>query len=339
MGKRIVNDIFAAAGILLLILDSRTALLGAQSAVELCISSVIPSLFPFLVLSGMLTAAINRANLRILRPLGHLLGIPAGTEGIFITGILGGYPTGAQAVHQAWSKGQLSREEATRMLAFCSNAGPAFLFGILGTKFTYSWIPWLLWGIHILSAIAVAVILPAKRNGVRKLSTASPVTVTQALKTAVVTMGYICGWIILMRVILAFLDRWVLWLFPTEVRICFYGFIELTNGCCDADAVSTQGLRFILCSAMLAFGGICVAMQTASVTGKLGIKQYLKGKTLQTIISFLLSATIQLFVFESSESAQISPILILSLLLLILLYCAILRKNEKKSSIPALIVV
>lgn len=337
MSKRTTGGIFATIGILLLILDSRTALSGAQSAIELCISSVIPSLFPFLVLSGMLTSAINGANMWILRPLSRLMGIPRGTEGIFITGILGGYPTGAQAVYQAWNKGQLSKEEATRMLAFCSNAGPAFLFGILGTKFTHAWILWLLWGIHILSAIAVAVILPGKSLSKRNLTPASPATVPQSLKTAVVTMGYICGWIILMRVILGFLDRWALWLLPTEVRIGFYGFIELTNGCCDADAVSTQGLRFILCSAMLAFGGICVAMQTASVTGALGIKQYLNGKTLQTIISFLLSAIIQLFVFESSERAQISPILILSLLLLILLYCAILRKNEKKSSIPALI--
>lgn len=337
MGKRIINGFFAAVGILLLILDSRTALLGAQSAVELCISSVIPSLFPFLVLSGMLTAAINRANLRILRPLSRLTGIPAGTEGIFITGILGGYPTGAQAVHQAWSEGQLSREEATRMLAFCSNAGPAFLFGILGTKFTYDWIPWLLWGIHILSAIAVAVILPGKRYTTRKLPMTSPATLMQSLKTAVSTMGYICGWIVLVRVILAILDRWVLWLFPMEVRVGFYGFLELTNGCCTADAVSAQGLRFVLCSAMLAFGGICVAMQTASVTGKLGIKQYLNGKTLQTIISFLLSATIQLFVFESSERAQTSPFLLLLLLLVILLYYITLRKKQKKSSIPALI--
>ena len=339
MGKRIFNVFFASVSILLLILDSQTALLGAQSAVALCISSVIPSIFPFLVLSGMLTAAINGIDLRIFRPLSRLTGIPVGTEGIFLTGILGGYPAGAQAVHQAWIKGQLSKEEANRMLAFCNNAGPAFLFGILGTKFTYGWIPWVLWGVHILSAITVAVLLPKNRNINQTLPPVSLVSLTQALKTAVATMGCICGWIVLMRVILAFLERWVLWLFPVEVRVGIYGFIELANGCCSVASVSSQGLRFILCSVMLAFGGICVVMQTASVTGKLGIMHYLRGKALQTIISLILSSTIQMFIFQASERTEISPFFLIPCLLFALLYCIILRKKENKnnSSIPALI--
>lgn len=337
MGKRMTNGIFATVGILLLIMDSRTALMGAQSAVTLCVSSVIPSLFPFLVLSGMLTSVINGANLRILRPLSRLISIPAGTEGIFLTGILGGYPTGAQAVYQAWQKGQLSKDEATRMLSFCSNAGPAFIFGILGTKFTYNWIPWLLWGIHILSAIAVAVMLPRSQYITRELPLSSPASITESLKTAVTTMGYICGWIVLMRVVLTFLDRWVLWLLPMEARVGIYGMLELTNGCCSADTVSLQGLRFVLCSTMLAFGGICVVMQTSSVTGELGIRQYLRGKVIQAVISFLLSATIQMFMFNNSEQVQISPYLLPIFLLVILIYRVILQKNEKKSSNSAFI--
>ena len=149
MGRRILRGSLAGIGILLLILDSRTALTGAKEAIDLCISSVIPSIFPFLVLSGILTPAICGLNVPILRPLSRILGIPAGSEGIFLTGILGGYPTGAQAVHQAWQRGQLNKEDAQRMLAFCSNSGPSFLFGILGAKFPVFWMLWALWGIHI----------------------------------------------------------------------------------------------------------------------------------------------------------------------------------------------
>ena len=339
MNKRVVNGIFASVGILLLILDSQTALFGAQSAVALCISSVIPSIFPFLVLSGMLTSAINGSDLRILRPLSRLTGLPVGTEGIFLTGILGGYPIGAQGVHQAWSKGQLTKEEASRMMAFCSNAGPAFLFGILGTKFNQGWVPWLLWGIHILSAIAVAMILPRNPYKSRKLPSSSPLSITQSLKTAVVTMGYICGWIVLMRVILAFMDRWILWIFPTEVRVGIYGFLELANGCCSVASISSPGLRFILSGVMLAFGGICVAMQTASVAGELGIKNYLMGKILQTVISFVLCTFIQFFVFNSSERAEIPQYLLLPSFLGMILYGVIQWKKQKKSSISSLVSV
>lgn len=336
MRKQILRGGFAAVGILLLILDSRTALSGAQSALELCLCSVIPSIFPFLVLSGVLTAAISGANLRFLRPMGRLLGIPGGSEGIFLTGILGGYPTGAQAVYQAWRQGQLSKEEARRMLAFCSNAGPSFLFGIIGTKFSQGWMLWLLWGVHILSAMAVAAILPGRSNRQRSISS-SPITLTQSLKSAVITMGYICGWVVLFRVILAFLDRWILWLIPIDARVGIYGVLELANGCCSLDLVASPALRFILCSAMLAFGGICVAMQTASVVGELGMGRYLWGKILQTIISLLLSAFLQWLLLPSADRIAISPALFFVSVILILLFVVIARKNKNRGSIPAII--
>ena len=297
MGKRIVPGVFGGLGILLLILDSKIALTGARDGIELCLASVIPSIFPFLVLSGMLTPAFCGTKLPFLRPLSAILGIPTGAEGIFLTGIVGGYPTGAQCVHQAWKSGALNKEDAQRMLAFCSNAGPSFLFGILSTKFSEGWILWLLWGIHILSAVAVAMIFPGKSHNSHGLSPAAPVSLTQSLKKAVATMGCICGWVVLIRILIAFLDRWFLWLLPVNIQIAVYGFLELANGCCSADLIFPVGLRFILCSGMLAFGGICVVMQTASVTGKLGFGKYLQGKTLQAVVSILLSTVIQLFLF------------------------------------------
>lgn len=335
MGKRFFRGGLAALGILFLILDSKTALKGAQEATQMCLSSVIPSIFPFLVLSGILTPAICGMNVPFLRPLSKIMGIPAGSEGLFFTGILGGYPTGAQAVHQAWQQAQLSKEDAHRMLAFCSNAGPSFLFGILGAKFPDFWMLWALWGIHILSAITVATILPKRRNASRNIFPTSSVTVPQALKNAVMTMGCICGWVVLFRVMLAFLDKWFLWLLPVDVQVGIYGFLELANGCCCMDLVIPAGMRFILSSAMLAFGGVCVAMQTASVTGQLGLGQYLSGKLLQTCISVILSTVVQKFAFSASEKVALSPVFIAIGFLIIFLFAYIPRKCKKGGSIPS----
>ena len=339
MSKRIFHGGLAALGIFLLILDSRTALKGAQEAIELCLSSVIPSIFPFLVLSGILMPAMCGINVPFFRPLSRILGIPTGTEGIFLTGILGGYPTGAQAVHQAWKQGQLSKDDAQRMLGFCSNAGPSFLFGILGTKFSDHWMLWALWIIHILSAMLVAIVLPRNSCANRCITPAFHVTLTQSLKKAVVTMGYICGWVMLFRVMLAFLDRWFLWLLPVDVRVSVYGFLELANGCCSGDLISSAGMRFILISGMLAFGGICVAMQTASVTDQLGMGHYIPGKLLQTCISIFLSMIVQLLVFPASEKVVVSPAFLLMFLILILLFAFIPRKTKKRGSIPSPVAV
>ena len=55
LGRRI-SIVLPCAAMLALILDSKTALLGAQSGLDLCVRTVIPSLFPFFVISILLTA-------------------------------------------------------------------------------------------------------------------------------------------------------------------------------------------------------------------------------------------------------------------------------------------
>lgn len=336
MKKRMIHAIFAGFGVLLLILDSRSALSGAQAGIELCLCSVIPSLFPFIVLTGMLASVVSGGNFRFLHPLGKLLGIPRGSEGLFLTGILGGYPTGALAVHQAWKCGQLRKNDAQRMLAFCSNAGPAFLFGILGSKFPQIWMLWLLWGIHILSAILVGMLLPGKSSEQHRVTSAPSLTVTQAVKNAVSTMGYICGWIVLIRVVLAFCDKWFLWLLPHAARVGFYGFLELANGCLTIDTLASMGARFIISSGMLAFGGICVLMQTASVTGSLGLGLYLPGKLLQTLFSILLSWLVQWLLFPATEKVDLSLSMFLILGFTVTILVAATGKRKIRGSIPQL---
>lgn len=333
MKKTLFRGIFAAAGMLMLILDSRTALQGAQEGIDLCLRAVIPSLFPFLVLGSILASSVGKGG-GFLRPLGRLLSIPEGTEGIFLTGILGGYPTGAQAVAQAWQRGQLSKEDANRMLTFCSNAGPAFLFGILGTKFSNLTTVWALWGIHILSAIAVARLQPHIKCNQKVIIEGRSVTLTQALRRAVGTMGYICGWVVLFRIFLSFCSKWILWAFPASVQIGFSGLVELTNGCCNLDAITSESIRFVLCSALLAFGGICVTMQTASVIGALSLGAYLRGKMLQTAISIALALIVQSLLLSENEDTIVSLCGGLLLCLLGLVFCLLWRKRRKRSSIP-----
>lgn len=289
MKKRCVAAIFPFLGMLMLILDARTALAGAKAAVELCLTTVIPSLFPFFVLSNLLTGALSGSDIPGLRSMGRWLGIPGGCEGIFLTGLLGGYPTGAQAVYRAWKDERLSTAEARRLLSFCSNAGPAFLFGILGQKFPHLWIVWLLWGIHILSATMVAVLCRHSSTEFRPAQMENGMDLTGAVKQAVTVCGWVCGWIVLFRVAMAFCQSWFLWLLPKAGQVAFYGLLELTGGCCALDNVENIGLRFVMASGMVSLGGMCVAMQTASVTGALGIGSYLLGKITQCAISIVLA--------------------------------------------------
>lgn len=316
------TGIVAAIGISLLILDSKTALAGAQSGVELCIRTVIPSLFPFFLFSILLTTSLMGRRIRILRPLCRLCRIPDGAESILIAGFLGGYPVGAQCVSQAYDAGHLPHADAQRLLGFCNNCGPAFLFGMAGALFSQWWAPWALWGIHVISSLCVGVMIPGKAGvcSVHRKTTVSPV---QALNQSVRIMAGVCGWVVIFRVIISFLDRWFLWYLPIEAQVAISGLLELSNGCVALYRISDTNLRFILCAGILGFGGICVTMQTRSVvSARLNQRLYFPGKILHCCISLVLASLLQ---------GAAMPLLLITSVIVGILAVLSLRKTQKRS--------
>lgn len=295
--KRLWTGLASFAGMFILILDSKTALEGANEGIQLCIKTVIPSLFPFFVLSNLLTSSLMGLNFLVLKPIGKLFGLSKGTESLLIPAFLGGYPAGAQSISAACAAGQLSKESAARLLAFCNNAGPAFLFGMMGTLFPSNWYCWALWGIHIASAWLVSFLFHCSQTtGVFPCK--HKTGIVQSVQSSLSVMVNVCGWIILFRVFLAFLDRWILWLFPKTVQVAIFGLLELSNGCCSLFSVESIPVRFLLASVLLAAGGLCVTMQTASVAKGISMRYYFLGKTIQVIFSILLSlALLQPWIF------------------------------------------
>jgi nucleoside recognition membrane protein YjiH len=107
---------------------------GAREGLALCLDIIVPSLFPFFVLSALLIElgladCLGRALERVMRPVFNLPGI-CGTA--VVLGFLGGYPVGARTAIALYKKGLSSRSETERLLSFCNNSGPAFILGAGG---------------------------------------------------------------------------------------------------------------------------------------------------------------------------------------------------------------
>ena len=323
----------AAAGMLVLILDAQTAIAGMRSGIELCLRTLIPSLFPFFILSILLTGNLLGSRSKILRPVGWLCGIPEGAESLMAVGFLGGYPVGAQNVALAYRRGSLSRSDAERMLAFCNNAGPAFLFGIVGAAFDSHWIAWSLWGIHIASALTVAMAVRPAAAGAAVRIPEKSVTLPQALQQSLTVMAQVCGWVVVFRMLLTYLDRWFLWLLPGEAKIILSGMLELSNGCVQLRSLENEGLRFIAAAGLLSLGGLCVCFQTSSVTQGLSLRAYFPGKLLQAAVSVLMSLCVQ-GLFPAAYRCTIPPALIVLTLLFALAALHFLRRSQNSSSIP-----
>lgn len=292
MGKKasVISVILPGLMIVALILDSKTALQGTAEGLELCIRTVIPSLFPFFFCSVVLTSGIAGKRVKFLSPLNIVCGIPIGAESLFLLGLVGGYPVGAQAVTQAWEEGHLQTADAKRLLGFCSNCGPSFLFGITSVLFTSSAVPWILWGIHILSAVVTGILIPgkaAKKNVAVKED--AKISISDAIGKAVHITANVCGWIILARCMTVFLDKWLLRYFPLHIRLGVVGFLELANGCIGLKDILSEPFRFVMTAGILGFGGLCVGLQTVSVTGSIGTGWYFPGKLFQSSLSIVLA--------------------------------------------------
>lgn len=326
--------IVAALGMGILIIDAKTALSGAVNGIDLCIRSIIPSLFPFFFLSSLLTSSISGKSVSCFQHISRAMGIPAGSESIFFTGLIGGYPIGAQSVSQAYESRILTLSEAQRMLAFCSNAGPAFLFGIVSGLFQDPIIPWLLWGIHIISAMMVAFLLPGKSLRTTHCNHQSSPNIVISLQSALKGISCVCGWVILFQMVMAFCRRWFLWLLPDWGISLFSGILELTTGIFSLYRLQIPGVIFVLSSVFLAFGGLCVWLQTITVTTSISKSWYFPGKILQTGFSFVLSVLLQKVVFPPEDQALI-PIWTIFILLIPLTLLFRFCKNNNSNLVTS----
>ena len=319
--------LMAAMGIVVLILDPKIAVQGAQDGLTLCLATLIPSLFPFFFLSSVMTRTLSGAKVSVLRPLGRLMKIPSGAESFLLIGYLGGYPVGAQCISQAYEQGIISEKDASRMMVFCNNCGPAFIFGVLGHFFDQIWMLWAVWMIQIISSILVAMVLPGDQRhaGIgkyRSIRTAPP------LKRSLNSMAQVCGLVILFRVLLAFIEHWFGFLLGPALRSMVFGLLELTNGCVALGNIADTGARFVICNGLLAMGGVCITTQTFSVTnGKIPKQLYFPGKLLQCAVAVMISSIINsLFIHSDITSFPMAISGIIAVAVAI-----ILRKHENSS--------
>lgn len=326
--KRNFRAAFWSICLLIIILDTKTAVYATREAIDMCISVLVPSIFPFLVICPMVSAQIGMFS-SAFRPLGRLLRLPEGAEELFVLGILGGYPIGASVVCQAANRGRIAKDDAHRMLAFCSNAGPSFLFGIGAALFSGIGYCAGIWLIHILSAVFVGLMTPGA-GGQAKQATIPNASLQAVLRKGLVTMAGICGWVVLFRILLAFAQRWIFWCFAPDTQILLRGLMELANGAVGLGQIELLGKRLLYFSAMLGFGGLCVYMQTASVCQELSIKYYLPGKILQCAVSTLLATAAQ-FLLTKSHRYFPHPAILLLCTAICVLYPLILRKSKKSS--------
>ena len=277
----------AALGLLLA--RSAEAAQAVRDGLALCAGSVIPALFPFLAVSGLLTA-LDAGTSPALGPLARLRGCSRAGARAFLLGLTGSYPVGARTVAQLYRRGGISRREACRLLLFSNNCGPAFILGVAGLGcFGSLRAGVLLWGVHILAALVIALALPrqaaepSERPGSVPARPPLVPALIAAVRDAAGTMVYICGFVVFFLVLLRVMGRVTGLSHPV-----LSGAVELTQGIL---ALPHTRRGFVWAAGLLGWGGLSVHGQSAAVLSgtDLPMGPYLAAKAAHAAVSVLLA--------------------------------------------------
>lgn len=123
--------LFTALALYLIFLMLRypaLALEYASTGLNLWFVKMVPTLLPFMILSGiMIRMNLTERFVALLHPLLHFIyGTSRNGSYTIVMGFLCGFPMGARIVGELYEQHKLSRAESASLLYFCNNIGPIY---------------------------------------------------------------------------------------------------------------------------------------------------------------------------------------------------------------------
>ena len=292
-----------------LILWPRQSMEAAQDGLQLCGNVIIPSLFPFFVLSSLvvelgLAGYVGRVLERIMWP---LFRVPGAGASALALGFIGGYPVGARTAITLYENGLCSKTQTERLLAFCNNSGPAFILGVVGAGvFADSRVGVLLYLAHAAASVCVGLLFRFYKRREEKGAAAGRMNFqthrlseafTDSIKNSFLTTLNICAFVVFFTVVIRMLSvSGILNALARLVSLCLApvgmteqwsrrlltGVVELTSGVWTLTEGGSLSGRVSMAAFMLGWAGISVHCQVLSFLGgsDLSVRTYLVGKML-----------------------------------------------------------
>ncbi len=318
---RVCFPIFAFFCLALILRNPDVAIDYMNRGLLLCAKTVIPSLFPFMVLSELIVSgcAQNAAFSRLLSPLGRLFGLPPAGCCAVVLGLLCGFPVGAKCVCQAYDSGNLTREEAERALAFSNNPSSAFLISAVGVS---------LWSNRRFGTVLYAVVvgcsvisgillrkrqkrgtavyteatfhsLEPPRAGIRLF--------TEAVRSSMSSMLLVCAYVIFFSTLVGALGIALAPLKLSQtVNTALFGLLELSGGVSAASALKNPITGAVLCAFCVGWSGLSVHCQALSVCdGKnFSFRLYFLAKLFQGVLCALVFGALVILIPDLLISAN-----------------------------------
>ena len=304
---------------------------GMRRGLAICATVMIPSLFPFLILSDFV--ARTQVGRMLERPLGgvakHLYHCPPQLAPAILMSWIGGYPAGARVLAGMVEQKRLSPQDAGRALAFCVNSGPAFLVAVVGAGVFRSpgW-GLFLFGCQLAAGAVTGRILcrrPVLVRGSDAGGTLPPAAgLVRAVSSATAGMLSICAFVLVFSALCRLLAGWGLlaaWggrlsrltggiLTPQGAVCLLTGLLEIGGGCALAQGLP-PGQGALVLPFLLSFSSLSVIGQLAACFGEAGPDAGLliRSRILHGIFTFLLAAPVLWGRFSTAQAMTGQPVL------------------------------
>ncbi|MGN1416513.1 MAG: hypothetical protein ACI4XF_06705 [Oscillospiraceae bacterium] len=270
--------------IIFTVFPSQTAA-AVRLSVNNCLNVIVPSLFAMTVLSGMLikSGIYKITGKPFSLPARYIFRISPDMMTVFLISCFAGYPVGATLIAAAREQGAVDRDEAERLLCWCFGAGPAFIYGAVGSGVFGSTAAGNTIFISCIAAnIIIGLVLSIGRKIPHRNTEKTSVCFSSQLFCQCVAEGgksilKMCGIIIFMSALLSVPDT-----LGITARISsvigravgtdpgiVYAILRSAAEVSNIAYIKADGFELLpAAAAVVSFGGISVFMQISSVYGK-----------------------------------------------------------------------
>jgi len=285
------------------------------NGISVWVYKVLPMLFPFFVLTRLLVQSSSNKSNFMDKFFSKIFHAPSGSFLTYALSIISGYPMGAKLISDMKKDGQISTNEAKKMMSFCSVSGPMFIVGTVGIMMLNS--------SKAGAIILISNILASLINGIiyrgkdePKLSpnyiSKKPVNLTDCVYDSLISVlmvgAYISISFLFIEIlsslkILEAISNTICWVFNMAqyhniVRSFLIGLVEITSGILNLSTTSSSlFVKTIIASGLIGFGGVSVVLQSMNFLSSLNIpvKIMLKQKMTQAILCIIFSIIIGSF--------------------------------------------
>lgn len=292
--KTVLTGVLSCLFILLLLINPETCTSAAKSGLNIALYLVLPTLFPFAVISSYICSRLVFPDF-ITNIFSKISGIRGESLASFLPGLISGYPVGAILLSDAYSNERITKKEAEHLLPFCNACGPLFAIGVLGGGMFGSYtIGYFLYAVHLTSVLTVCFFARrfAPRSGRGTTKQIVKTSLVRAVDKAMNSMLGVVGCIVFFSVVCQMIKLTGIFEIFGQFSSVPYGVIELTNGL-NLLALSDFPMRLKLsfASFLCGFSGICILLQVQSVVKESGLSifKYVVFKLCIGVVAFWLT--------------------------------------------------